>query len=81
MNLPSFFPKQIGKRVKNEIKIYNNNLGEKDEPLSISIGVATCNNDCQSLEKVMDKADKRMYKNKYNKKKKENTKNAVYSTK
>jgi diguanylate cyclase (GGDEF)-like protein len=60
--------KKISKRVEAEISKYNTNIEKYEEKLSISIGVATCNNNCESLEKVMDLADKRMYKNKRRKK-------------
>ena len=60
-------------RVKEEIDSYNKNLKEEETPISVSIGIATCNDNCESLQKVMDLADKRMYKNKFKKKKKAKT--------
>ena len=58
--------KSIVKRINNLINLNNNNLKANHLNLNVSIGYAVNNND-QSVEELMKKADDLMYKNKNNK--------------
>jgi len=56
--------KKVLSRIRKEVTKYNKSIKDIETPISISLGIATCNNNCESLEKVMNLADKRMYINK-----------------
>jgi len=56
--------KKVLSRIREEVTKYNEGIKDIETTISISLGIATCNNDCESLEKVMNLADKRMYINK-----------------
>lgn len=51
-------------RMEEEVERYNQHLNAKSPHLSISLGLATCERNCGSLEQAMNLADQRMYENK-----------------
>lgn len=57
-------------RVKKEIKAYNNTLKKDETSLSVSFGLGVCEEESDCLEKTMALADKKMYEDKAEKKKK-----------
>jgi len=59
---------RVAKRMEEEIHQYNRQLGHGSSPLSISLGVATCEDSCDSLEQVITLADQKMYERKHQKK-------------
>ncbi|RQD69486.1 MAG: diguanylate cyclase [Tindallia sp. MSAO_Bac2] len=60
---------RIIERIQQEIDLYNEAIENNHRKMEISLGFATCYDDNESLETMMQTADKNMYRNKMKRKK------------